>query len=162
MKSLKSNSHLLKKFICFNENLLKIMKNAFYFILKALFILNKFKLLSWHFGHIEKTTWLERGKFQNRWSDNMVNKQLHHTYCAILHKLKANIFQRNIFIQKSCREWDRETNSRLFFKNALCRQGNYCNNLATRAIPFFIVSKSSVGETTSEAFLPHFSKDSVA
>ena len=35
---LKSDSHLPKKFIfiCFNENHLKIMKNAFYFILKAL------------------------------------------------------------------------------------------------------------------------------
>ena len=29
------------------------------------------------------------------------------------------------------------------------RQGNYCNNLATRLIPFFIVSKSLVGETVS-------------
>ena len=42
------------------------------------------------------------------------------------------------------------------------RQGNYCNNLATRVIPFFIVSKSSVGETISKAILPHFSKDPVA
>ena len=35
---LKPDSHLAKKiiFICINENHLKIMKNAFYFILKAL------------------------------------------------------------------------------------------------------------------------------
>ena len=32
-----------KKFICFNESTLKIMKNAFYFILEALFVL-KIKL----------------------------------------------------------------------------------------------------------------------
>ena len=38
-------------FICFNETPLKIMKNAFYFILKALFVLKVFKFLSWLFGH---------------------------------------------------------------------------------------------------------------
>ena len=36
------------------------MKNAFYFIIKALFVLKIFKYLSWLFGHVEKTTWLER------------------------------------------------------------------------------------------------------
>ena len=30
-----------------------------YFILKALFVLKIFRLLSWLFGHVEKTTWLE-------------------------------------------------------------------------------------------------------
>ena len=34
-----------KKIICFNENSLKIMKNAFYFILKALSILMIFKFV---------------------------------------------------------------------------------------------------------------------
>ena len=38
----------------------KLFKNAFYFVLKALFILKVFKFLSWFFGHVEKTTWLER------------------------------------------------------------------------------------------------------
>ena len=46
--NLKSDSHLPKKiiFICFNENPLKRMKNAFYFILKALSVLKIFKYLS--------------------------------------------------------------------------------------------------------------------
>ena len=41
IKGLKSGSHLPKKnlFICFNDNPSKMMKNVFYFILKALFIL---------------------------------------------------------------------------------------------------------------------------
>ena len=34
-------------FICFNESLLKMMKNAFYVILKALSVLKVFKTLSW-------------------------------------------------------------------------------------------------------------------
>ena len=45
---LKSDSHLPKKFlfICIIESHLKMMKNAFYFILKALFVLKIFKYLS--------------------------------------------------------------------------------------------------------------------
>ena len=60
--NLKSDSHLQKKFKLFTsmESPLKMMKNAFYFILKALFILKIFKFLSWHFGHVGKTAWLER------------------------------------------------------------------------------------------------------
>ena len=46
--NLKSDSHLPKKFlfICFNESPLEMMKNAFYFILNALFVLKTFKFLS--------------------------------------------------------------------------------------------------------------------
>ena len=40
---------------CFIESPLKMMKNAFYFILKALFVLKIYKFLSRLFGHVEKT-----------------------------------------------------------------------------------------------------------
>ena len=45
---LKLDSHLLNKiiFVCFNESPLKMMENAFYFIIKALFVLKVFKCLS--------------------------------------------------------------------------------------------------------------------
>ena len=46
-KTLKSNSHP------------PMVKNAFYFIIKALFVLKIFKFLSWLFRHVEKTAWLE-------------------------------------------------------------------------------------------------------
>ena len=36
------------------------MKNAFYFILKAYFVLKIVKFLSWRFNHVEKTAWLDR------------------------------------------------------------------------------------------------------
>ena len=49
-----------KIMICFNDSPSKMMKIAFYFILKALFVLKMFKLLSWLFGHAEKTPCLER------------------------------------------------------------------------------------------------------
>ena len=62
IKMLKSGSHLPKNifFICLNDSPLTMMKNAFYFILKALFVFKIFEFLSWLFGHVEKTAWLER------------------------------------------------------------------------------------------------------
>ena len=54
---LRYDSYFPKKiyFSCFDEGPLKIMKNAFYSILKTLFVLKVFKILSLPFGHIEKT-----------------------------------------------------------------------------------------------------------
>ena len=59
--SLKSDSHLPNK-MCFllHWKPFKYEKNAFYFILKALFFLKVFKFLSWLFGQVEKTAWSER------------------------------------------------------------------------------------------------------
>ena len=60
----KRGSHLPIKFlfgfICFNERLLKIMENACYFMLKAVFILKIFKFLSWLFWSCRKTAWKPR------------------------------------------------------------------------------------------------------
>ena len=56
----KSNSHLPKKLCYLIESPLKTMKNAFYFILKALLVLKISKLLSQLFGYVAKTAWLER------------------------------------------------------------------------------------------------------
>ena len=36
-----------------------MIKNAFYFIFKALFVLKIFKYLNWNFGPVEKTAELE-------------------------------------------------------------------------------------------------------
>ena len=66
--ALNSDSQPPKKFlfICFNDSPSKLKKNAFYFILKALYILKIFKFLSWLFGHVEKTAWLEsKVNFEN-------------------------------------------------------------------------------------------------
>ena len=54
---LKSDSHLPKKgfFMCIFESPLKMIKNAFCFILKTLFVLKIFIFLSKRFDHIEKT-----------------------------------------------------------------------------------------------------------
>ena len=80
-------------FICFNDSPSKMMKNAFYFILKALSVLKIFKFLSWLFRHVES-------------SHSLVNKELQHTYCSISHELKATMKfgkliehpKRNIFL----------------------------------------------------------------
>ena len=46
--------------IFFTESTLKMMKKAFYFILKAFFILRILKFLSWLFGRVKKMSWLDR------------------------------------------------------------------------------------------------------
>ena len=43
----------LRQFLA-TENAWKSKKNAFYFILKALFVPKIFKFLSWLIGHVEK------------------------------------------------------------------------------------------------------------
>ena len=56
-RTLNSDSHLPKTifFICVNDSPSKMMKNAFYFILKALFVLNIYKSSSLLFSHAEET-----------------------------------------------------------------------------------------------------------
>ena len=46
--------------ICYNESHLNMMKIAFYFILRLIFVLKIVKFLSWLFGHVGKTAWLDR------------------------------------------------------------------------------------------------------
>ena len=66
------------------------MKNVFYFVLKAFFVLKIFKLLSRHYGHVGKTAWIERSDWlQNSWLRNLVYKQLQYTYCPMPHKVKT-------------------------------------------------------------------------
>ena len=48
-----------KCFAFFNKSPLKMMEKTFYFILKALFVLQIPKFLSWLFGQVEKTPGLE-------------------------------------------------------------------------------------------------------
>ena len=43
------------------ENPLKMMKNAFYFTSKALFVLKIFKFLSWFFGPVAKRLYYKLG-----------------------------------------------------------------------------------------------------
>ena len=60
-----------------------MMENAFYFTFKTLFVLEISELLSWVFGHIEKTIWLERyAQFRNfnvtTWLTNDCNTHIAH------------------------------------------------------------------------------------
>ena len=53
------HSPKLLKLLLFIETLLKIMKNAFYFIFKALFVFKIFNFFSWLFGYVQKSAWLK-------------------------------------------------------------------------------------------------------
>ena len=56
VKAVKAGLSLSKKlfFICVNDSSSKMIKNAFYFIVKALFVLKIFRFLFLLFGHVEK------------------------------------------------------------------------------------------------------------
>ena len=114
---LKVGPHPQKKsFIYFNESPLKMIKNAFYFILRALFVLKIFKFLSWLSGHVEKT-----GLIRNMgWTSKFMTSQSASQTIAIhiLHNIswsKTNqtikfgqlieYNKRNVFLQKSGRKW---------------------------------------------------------
>ena len=108
--TLKMDIHLPTKifFACFDESPLKMMKNAFYFILKSLFVLEIFKFLSWLLGHVEKTTWLERSGYLKyihilpNISRSKDNQTMQFGQLIEYHK-------RNIFFQTPCRKWGRAT-----------------------------------------------------
>ena len=88
------------------------MKNAFYYSLKALFVLKTFKFLSRVFGHVEKTARLERqGQFQNPWRHNLANKQLQYTYCnqAMKFRQLTEYNMRKNFVEKSYTKCAAET-----------------------------------------------------
>ena len=75
---------------------LKKMKNAFCFILKALFIFEIFQFLFKIFGSVGK--WY--GKFQTLWPYKLDNKQLQYTYCQISQEVKAiRQWNRNILLK---------------------------------------------------------------
>ena len=58
---LKSDTHLPNKLLYLLQwNPFKNDEKYFCFTLKDIFVLKIFKFLSWLYGHVEKTTWLER------------------------------------------------------------------------------------------------------
>ena len=122
----KFNSHLQNFFlICFNDSSSKMIKNAFYFILKALFFLKIFKFLSWIFGHVEKRAWLEdKVNFKiydvTAWLQTIAIHILPDTSRSKSNQTMklGQLIQynkRKIFLQKLCRKRGRETRSRLLF-----------------------------------------------
>ena len=108
------------------ENSLKIMKNAFCFTLKTLFVLKIFKLLSWRFGHV-------RIRLDQK---NKVNFKIYDVTALLtsncsIHVLRSEGNQtmkfghlikydmRNIFLEKSYTKSGGETSPRHFSKSKL-------------------------------------------
>ena len=68
------------------KSLFKMIKNAFYFTWKALFVLVIFKFLFWIFGHIGKR--LHR-KILKLWRHKPDKEQLQYRYCQISQEVKS-------------------------------------------------------------------------
>ena len=100
------------------------MKNAFYFMLKALSVLKIFKFLSRRVGHVGKTAWLERLISEFMTSQPGLQTIAIHILFNISQG-KGNqamkfgqlieYKKRNIFLQNLCAKWGKETSSRLLF-----------------------------------------------
>ena len=96
-----------------------MMKSFSYFKLKPFFVLNIFEFLSWLFGHVRK--WLDKNLKNYDVTGREINN--HNTYIAqCLNKVDQLIESnmRNIFLQKSCRQWESVVSDLfLIFKKAL-------------------------------------------
>ena len=76
ISSLKSYSHLPKKIIiCLKESSLKVMKNAFYFILKGFFVLQTFKFFALSFWSRKKKAWLIKIRLISKFVASQPGKQ---------------------------------------------------------------------------------------
>ena len=62
------------------------------------------------------------------------------------------------WVNNTCHFSMKDSRCIIYIKSRENRQRKYCNNLPIRVIPFFIVSKSSVGKTILKTVLPHFFK----
>ena len=125
---LKSGSHLSKKFcvIYLIESPLKVMKNAFYFILKALFVPKIFKFFVTTFWSCRKNRLIRKVSLTSKFMTSQPVLQ------TIAIHILPNISQskgnqtmkfgqlieynkRNILLRKLCGKWGRETSSRPLF-----------------------------------------------
>ena len=115
-------------FFCFSECPLKMMDDAFYFILKALFVLKIFKFFSWVLWSCRKTGWSEKlNKFQNLFISKSqpvkqtvtINTLLDITKSKNNKTIKFGLLIEynvtNIFMLKLRRKWGRKTSSRHLF-----------------------------------------------
>ena len=112
-----------KNFICFNNSPLNMMKNAFYFILKALFVLKIFQLLSWLSGNIKKISLIRKANFENydvtAW--NITREIWNWNVTREIMEWLMEYNKRNIFLQKLSKKWGWETGSKplVFLKASL-------------------------------------------
>ena len=105
----------------------KMTKNAFYFSLKALFVIKIFKLLSWLFGHVEKRL-DEKDKVNFKIYDVITWETNNCTTLPNISRSKSNqtmkfgqlteFNMRNSFLKKSCAISGGETIPRLFSKKS--------------------------------------------
>ena len=106
------------------ENPSKMMKNTFYFTLKALFVLKIFKFFVMVFWSCIKTAWLDRSvKFQNLWCHILAIHILPNiSKSKVNQTMKSRQFMEyyitNIFLEKSFTKYGGETVPTPFFKKS--------------------------------------------
>ena len=89
----KSDFHLPKKvaFICFNESSLKVMKNAFYFILKPISFLRSLDFCR-NFLAMHKSDLMKKLRLISKFMTSQTEQYIltvHNIYCPISQEVKA-------------------------------------------------------------------------
>ena len=94
--------------ICFIEIPLKVMKNDYYFILKALFVLEIFKFLSRRFGQVGKMAKIRKVRLTSKFMTSQPGLQTIAIHILLNMTMKFGQLieynKRNIFLQKLCRK----------------------------------------------------------
>ena len=103
------------------ENLFKMMKNTFYFTLKALLVFKIFKFLSWVFGHAEKQLdYKDKVNFKlydvRTWETNKYNISRSKSNRTINFSQWIEYNMTNIFLEISYKKYLGETIPRSFSK----------------------------------------------
>ena len=114
------------------ENCFKVMKNAFYFMSKTLFVLEIFTFLFWIVGYVKggliRRLWLISNFMTAQTGQQIITVHILPTISRNKDNQAMKFGQlikysvKNIFLQKLCRKWSKETISRpllVFYQKAL-------------------------------------------
>ena len=126
---------------------LKMMKNTFYFTLKALVVLKLFIILSWLSGHVKNSLVRNIRLISKLWRPNLVKKQLQYIYWPISKKQKQSVKNfgqllkcdiRNIFLEKSYTKWGEKNIPRHFFLKRV-KTEHISGSIVPSFIQFFFI-----------------------
>ena len=103
--------------ICLIESPLEMVKNAYYFVLKALFVLKIFKFFATTFWSWRKNCLIKKIRLTSKFMTSPPGLQTIATRIGNQTMKFGQLIEyiRHIFLQKSFRKWGREASSRRLF-----------------------------------------------
>ena len=140
-------------FVCLDESPLNVMKNMFYFALKALLFFEIFTFFYWSFGCVEKMMMIRKLGLIPTFMTSQTGQQIITIHLlSKISKCKSNYAMklgqsveysmRNIFLEKSSAKCDVEASCRpLYLTNQTCSY-LWINSLKSYKVCFYCIFKS--------------------